>query len=339
LGISGVGTWVLIAAAGIWWQWTPPVHSDYLAVDLLALAALYVLIQAPFDWFGGFYLPRRFGRVPTRPGAWLKGVLFQVLCWLAGSMALMAAGAAFGLPGALAAMAALMLILVLFQEWIARATGTLRVAAQEGDTALVAAADPGFTGGWVGLGPTRRLLMPSAWREEWRRVQRARRAGVAARGARAAGVLVALLFNLTGLAVSYSFTPGAGFATLSGYLQLVFGFTLWSFAGLLTLPSVSRPGVFLADRFAAEQGLDWRPTAQALDRLQDDEPARSPWVERIFHPIPSLQSRFRAPRVNWGAWQAARLALYLSWTVPGLLARSVHCNVGRPDLWVLYPAD
>ena len=40
-----------------------------------------------------------------------------------------------------------------------------------------------------------------------------------------------------------------------------------------------------------------------------------------------------------GAHQATRLALYLSWACLGVLARAVHCNAGRPEVWVLLPSD
>jgi hypothetical protein len=79
-----------------------------------------------------------------------------------------------------------------------------------------------------------------------------------------------------------------------------------------------------------------------LDRLQDDEPNRSRWVERVFHPIPSVKSRMGALRRTGserGAWQGARMTLYLSWACFGFLSRAVHCNVGRPELWVLFPGD
>lgn len=35
----------------------------------------------------------------------------------------------------------------------------------------------------------------------------------------------------------------------------------------------------------------------------------------------------------------AGLALFLSWGTLGLLSRAVHCNAGRPELWVLLSAD
>ena len=339
LGITGVGTWTLIAATGIWQQWNVPVGSGSRLADLLLLAAIYLLIQAPFDWLGGYYLPRKFGRVQTSFVGWVKGVAVQALCWVAASSILLWAGEVYGSVGAAIAMMLVMLFLVMGQGLLARAIGSVRIVSKEAGTDLVASDDPAFVGGWVGFGPARRLLMPCAWPVEWRSVQRVRRSGVIATGARALGLAVAIGFNLAGLLASLAWTPGAGFSSTDSYLRLVFGFTLWSFAGLLILPNLSRPAVFTADRYAASRGIAWEATARELDRQQDDEPSRPKWIERIFHPVPSLTARLRGGAKGPGAWQAARLALYLSWSVPGLLGRSVHCNVGRPDVWVLFPGD
>lgn len=340
LGITGVGTWTLIAAFGLWRQWGAPVASGSRVVDLLALAALYALIQAPFDWLGGYWLPRKHGRATTSLAAWMKGVVAQGGCQVLAAWALGWAGERFGVWGALLVMAVVMVVLVAGQGSLARAVGGLRIVSRAPEMDLVESGDPAFVGGWVGFGAARRLWMPASWTVEWRTVQRARRAAVIQNGARGKGLALGMAFNLVGLWVSSIGAPGAGFSSLDEYLRLIFGFTLWSFAGLLILPSFSRPAVFAADRSVKQQGIAWEATARALDQRQDDEPERPKWIERIFHPVPSLAVRLRGGE-SWGvgAWQAARLALYLSWSVPGLLSRSVHCNAGRPDLWVLFPGD
>lgn len=345
LGISGVGTWVLLSLAGILGQWgslwRSPFPTEWGAAGDLALWLLgFTLIQGPFDWLGGWYLPKRYGREPISFLAWGRGVLAMGLLWWLGAVSMFWVGQRAGLFGALLAMAGWMLLLTLAQEWVARGVGGLVTAGTEGNAVLLAAKDPGFSGGWAGIGPTLRLLTPAHWPQTARQVQTVRRQALLESGARKRGLAVAMAFNLAGVGVAYALTPGAGFGHTGEYLHLVFGFTLWSFLGLLVLPSLTRPAVFLADRIASQRGVAWQESARLLDRLQDDEPARTPWVERIFHPVPSLKARLSAGKpVSWGAWQAARLALYLGAAMPGLLARSVHCNAGRPDLWVFYPAD
>jgi hypothetical protein len=99
-----------------------------------------------------------------------------------------------------------------------------------------------------------------------------------------------------------------------------------------------------ADAAAARE---WPATAVAqvittLDALQDDEPERSGIVETIFHPIPGAAMRVaHLSPTTTGPRPAnvARLALPMSWCCLGLLGRAVHCNAGRPELWVLLPTD
>ena len=116
---------------------------------------------------------------------------------------------------------------------------------------------------------------------------------------------------------------------------------------LLLLPTPSRRGTKAADArlLSGLEGRDrelFSETLRALDQLQDDEPERSPSIESVFHPIPSLGSRRRAldePATGLAPWHVARTAIYLSIAGMNPLHRLVHCNVGRPDLWVFLPAD
>jgi hypothetical protein len=74
-------------------------------------------------------------------------------------------------------------------------------------------------------------------------------------------------------------------------------------------------------------------------------PYAAEWVEQVFHPVPSPTNRVHAlaqggPLHGSAApWRVARTELYLSWTQLSWIARAVHCNAGRPELWVLFPGD
>jgi hypothetical protein len=121
-------------------------------------------------------------------------------------------------------------------------------------------------------------------------------------------------------------------------------FTLWSFLGLLVLPTPSRRGVAEVDECLLGAGCRrdaMARTIEQLDDLQDRERQRSSLVETIFHPVPSVQSRLRGPRASGvkGCWDAARSAVFLSVAGLGLLGRAVHCNCGRPALWTFLPID
>jgi hypothetical protein len=272
---------------------------------------------------------------------WVRGAAVHGFCLLVVALVLLAAGRAGGDGAALAAVLALMGVLLAVQVRLAGLVGGVR---RDGDR--LSASDPSFVGGIVGLPGRERTMLSAAWDEETARVQRVRREAVRRSGARTLGIVVAALFDLVGLAVvlfatSASSTSVAGVATVSLWI------TLWSFLGLLVLPSFSRRAVIAADRSAASGGIDPGDLTRVLRRLdaeQEDEPRRGRLVETIFHPVPSLERRIAALGAGQGPelpqpWNTARAALVLSWASLGLLSRAVHCNCGRPALWVLFPGD
>lgn len=387
LGISGVGFWVILSLVMIVLavpvRWFAPVNPTGVSVgweDWSALSQIlfgYILLSAPFDFLGGYWLPRAFRRWTPSPQrfflAWLRGVLGQAFIFLLTGTGILLAGRAFGRIGAIGSVTVLMLGLLLTQGWLARLIGGMQAAAMDMGaanrileswglrapaTTILKVTDPAFVGGFVGLPGFERLILPASWGQtdvkakrlgallpEGLALQIARRVGVLERGSRQRGVWIGLLWNLIGFSLA-TFLPNAGVTSVPGLLTTACGFTLWSFLGLLTLPSLSRPGVLEADHFAAEKGVPRaliERTIALLDQRQDDEPARSPLVETIFHPIPSVRSRVSHLTQNSsapvGAWQAARVALFLSWGCWGFLSRAVHCNSGRPELWVLFPGD
>lgn len=76
-----------------------------------------------------------------------------------------------------------------------------------------------------------------------------------------------------------------------------------------------------------------------LDELQDGKQVRPALVEAFFHPIPSVPTRLDGPRALgiFGFWDSTRTAACLRFAGVGLLGRAVHCNCGRPLLWVFLP--
>ena len=153
-----------------------------------------------------------------------------------------------------------------------------------------------------------------------------------------------MLFTLAGLSSAAWLVGSTKLGTVAGTVEFSLWFSLWSFVGLLTLPTLSRRGVIEIDERAQIEGQTneaLRRTSRLLDELQDGEPRRPALVEVIFHPIPSLQSRLEGPRAQGriGFWDAARTSVYLSLAGLSLLGRAVHCNCGRPSMWVFLPTD
>jgi hypothetical protein len=374
LGISGVGTAVVLASAALIWQlpaaWLPG-NRQWQAADvlsLLALVGLYVILLAPFDLLGGYVLPRKHGRLDAPFGQYLKhwsmGVLIQSAIYVFVLLWILAAGRLLGVAGAgLAALTAALAFLAGQRRLTLLTTGgpcedprpQLRAAFERVEgwnlptlpVTVVRHRDPGFTGGVVGLSRQESLIISRDWLDrlttEELAIAIARRCEAVHSGSRTRGLLVALGWVAIGFFLA-TLLPGAGVRSAAGLVTTLMGFTLWMFLGLLVLPTLSRQASFAIDhrvlaRGAGETAL--KGLLSKLDKMQDDEPERSALIETIFHPVPSVGRRgvSLAPPRPPLAWHAARMMLFLSWGCAGLLSRSVHCNVGRPELWVMLPTD
>ena len=346
LGITNVGFWVLTASAGLYWL----AHHRAHAVDAWRLAVIAigaVAVQAVFDFIGGTRLmpePR-----PSLTGflrRWSPGVVVHALV-LAGvgllsyasfrssggfclAILLATSGLAFGRRHLLGA--------------IGRSSTTS--IASEGDAILaVAATDPALTGGIVGFGRRARSVLPASWLDGLQKgelaAESSRRRWQIDNGLPDRTFVVILSWNLLG---AYAGSLAFGFAErapLDALLGHACWMTLWTFGGLLVLPALSRNVVFAADRAADDAGIDPRGWITRLPGMVGEDGSPRAAVETIFYPIPSAARRLRqlekaSPRFVLG--NLARSNLYYSWATLTLLGRAVHCNVGRPALWVFPPS-
>ena len=376
LGITGVGSSVLFALAlfvAAWRDWLPlragwrlttGVAAEPLSAFVLTLLVfwLHALLLLPVEHAGGRRAVRHVPRVSAWFGAWLRGALVLSLLAAVSVGLVVAAGLAGGTRAAVLTTAGLALLLLSTQGVVARLVSRLPMqplplkladeARQAGidasDVRVVAADDEAFVGGWIGaLRPN--LWIPVGWTdsdaETLRTVQWQRRAAQRRSGARMRGWWAAVLWPTLALWLTVSLVP-FGWNDARLWLVLPAASTLWSFVAVLLLPSRSRPAVYHADAEAARVlGVDTTARAMAqLDVWQDDEPQRSELVETIFHPVPAVGNRLRRLREevaapNLGGHQQTRLTLLSSLVTGSVLGRAVHCNIGRPSLWVVYPGD
>jgi hypothetical protein len=116
---------------------------------------------------------------------------------------------------------------------------------------ILQAQDEGFTGGISGLPGFERLVLPDQWLEllshEQLSLQLLRKEGALRTGSRTRGVAMALAWNLVGF-ILCAVAPASDMMPVAGLLTISLWFTLWSFFGLLILPTPSRSGVLEADR-------------------------------------------------------------------------------------------
>ena len=359
VGITAVGSIVTLATgalvsglpAAVDKLVSPGLGSTLLA--LAAYAASHAAIQLPFDLFGGYLLPAQYGRSGHGRliflGRLLRGVVVYAGVVFVGLVALLAGGRVGGVWGAVAAGAVLSFLLLWRRLAVARSIARLGVepSADPLSDVVVSSDDEGFTGGVLGVVRPRQSVLPARWQSSLTPQQlayvRLRRQLAGTSGTWRRGRALALAFTLSGIALSATMVGSDRLGTAGGTVELSLWFTLWSFVGLLILPTVSRRGVAELDTYAHSAGVSEalaKATARALDAHQDDEPQRPALVETIFHPIPSVENRDEsAARHTLGAWDAARTAVYLGLAGGGLLGRAVHCNCGRPALWAFLPVD
>jgi hypothetical protein len=362
LGITAVGATVLLAVAALWLDlagaWLPndsaaPLHEVIAKALLWPLA--WTLLLLPLDVIGGTVAVRQRPEPTAWLRAWLRGVATQVVVLATAGAVLVLLSRSLGLFGAVVGttLAAIAIasqtgaLVRLGASTAAVLTDTMPLrAAGLSDTPVrvVETGDEAFVGGFTGV-IRPQLVVPASWfalpSGTLHGLLVRRRLAIGA--PRVRGLAVAMLWLALGATVSGVLIgiPDSS----SGLVRFSLGTTLWSFLGVLVLPTPSRRAVVTLDQQAARVvGADAvREGMLVLDRWQDDEPARAPVVETVFHPVPGRAAREAAlagapPRAG-GAWRVARLALPLGLGGWSLLGRAVHCNLGRPALWWMLPGD
>ncbi|WP_373533036.1 hypothetical protein [Vampirovibrio sp.] len=357
LGITTVGFWVLLAIAGLFGlpaRSLMPIPVEQLIPGIIVV---YILFSFPFDLWGGYMLPKRYDRWKGTYGqwffGWLKGALAQgvifsasiALLWLVFHQV-----KSFGWQ--LGYVVAVQLIFAMLQVPIARLIGRFQVKSPTNNPNVWHSDDIGFTGGVSLMGAS---VIPEQYQQKLSKTQLdwllQRRQTLSHQAMNVWGILGAIAFNTLGFIAVKSLT-GVTFSHPVDLLTLIWGMSLWSFLGVLVLPTLSQKAVLGLDQLSVQRqsgkasSLEITDLIQTLDRWQDEEPKRHPGIQRIFHPLPSVEQRLnqmQAPASSTTTlpltWHIARRALFLSWPFMGLLNRAVHCNVGRPDLWVFLPCE
>jgi len=346
LGITNVGFWVLMAAMGLYCL----VSCDTSGMGIRHLGSIFVTVlatQAVFDFFGGTKLmPGPRPSVTTFLRGWSRGVFGHTLVLTTvGAVSALS----LRLTGGFGVGIVLTTTALLFgrrQLLRAVAGGVIAEQPQDGEKILtVALDDPAFTGGIVGLGRHAKSLLPTSWvstlPEPELTVESARRRWQIANSLPARTFMLILLWNLLGTFIGtevFQFATRPPAVALGGHACWM---TLWAFASLLVLPALSRKAVFAADHAATDSGHDPRAWITRFPALVGEDGSPNAVVQAIFYPVPSAETRLRQmahPSTGFVSGNLARSNLYYSWATFTLLGRAVHCNVGRPALWVFPPS-
>ncbi|MFA6211532.1 MAG: hypothetical protein WC714_18995 [Candidatus Obscuribacterales bacterium] len=340
-----------------------------LTSELICAILVFSFCSLPFDVVG-FNIEKLYGRTClTLPSFLLKQIsaVFRYdLVLLAMALSLASVWANFGLVGLSVSSVLLSLLLISTQLLFVRFYGGVlseRVPSGQLESALDGASanhvvlvqtdQRTFSGGIVGLPGFEKIVIPKWWLADFSteqlRAVLTRRSLIITSGGRFRGVMLALVFTNIGILLAAAVTTlhfALPLNSAAGVMTMSALFTIWSFWGLLILPQFSHAGVYEADRLALEAGVDKEVLLQAIVKIDghlEDEQERSPAVDTIFHPVPTIAHRLSAlassVECKQGAWQTARYAVFLSVIGLSLLGRAVHCNAGKPELWAMLPAD
>ncbi len=358
-GIGCVGTLVTIAAAmlaadvpnAVFATEASDALSEYVAILLFFMVAAGLLL--PFDLIGGVLIPTTFESQSLKFGLWLRrwirSVGFQTIFYSVTFFIYLKIGREVGASWLIAMFAAIQIALLASQELIWRLM-TAQAAPVEGHgaTLFVPHLDQRFAGGITGLPGLESILIPAAWRTRLTPAKLTlivkRRLAARDSGGRLRGIVWAMLWNIVGFALAILLSGGM-IASVADLVTVFLWFLLMSFVGLLVLPVLNRKSVFALDHYLAARvnSVDLREAICEIDRLTEQDPTRSASAESVFQPIPCPERRLLALTKDGPqhvpAWNVARTTLFLSWAFGGPLARAVHCNVGRPELWAMLPTD
>ena len=360
LGISQLLCWLLLALAAIWLGFPEQLEQQSLqsgASWMLGLFLLgYTLLTFPFDYWGGYHLPEKYGRSTQSflkwLGKWGRGAGIHLLyLWASGSLILVLARTT-GLIGVLVWLIVQMFLLIGIRAYLALAIAPMKLEqrSHRGRYVLMLdSADKSFTGGLQGLPGMASLVLPAYWEKRFPEkvmdVLLARRHGSLNTGQYGRGILLAIGWNVL-LFAAASFLSLDDLGTLSGLLKTILIFTaLVTLANVGLLPSLSRKAVQEVDRWLYFKQIDadqLRKSIELTHHLQEDlSPNLSSFAPLVLS-MPTAETRLsqlQSQQAVKGAWQVAKLSIFLSWSGLNLLGRSQPMQIGRPDLWVFAPGD
>jgi hypothetical protein len=358
-GIFGVGTLVTVAGTMLatnTLQAMLPATETSETTEFLVIVVFFVgctVLCLPFDLVGGVMIPAAYeNRRPSLPvwfGKWMRSVGIQLAFYSVTFFIYLQIGREIGAPWLVAVFAVLQVSLMAGQELIWQAmtaNGAEKLASDS--TVFVRHTDQRFVGGITGLPGFESIVIPINWKTKLAptvlRVLISRRRAALNTGARFRGIVAAMIWNITSFTVAI-IVSGAAISSVADLMTVFLWFLLFSFVGLLILPSLNRRSVFALDRQLSRDfsAAELQQAIAKIDELTEQDPRRSASAESVFQPIPCPARRSQALTENSTdhvvAWNVARTALFLSWAFGGPLARAVHCNVGRPELWAMLPAD
>ena len=321
---------------------------------LLLFLGWYLLISIPVDIIAGKILPERLGMYRMIFEGWwkkwLRAIAVQTLFFALMGGWLLLMGDTFGRVGTIGGFALMMILTGGLQIWMARATVKWESFFDNHKGKLVVYLDnedPAFTGGISGIPGMEIFVIPNTWRKEMddrmMGVIKGRRHGAIQTLGHAKGFLAAFLLNVFAFSAAILLVKD-GTSTGIGLVQTISLFSLFHLAGTtLVLTPLSRRAVWEVDKWVFYRGGDADSLRASFHKtVVKEEVAEFSKMDQVLQPTPAPSSRSQhiaSQQSIKGAWNAARLSVFLSWAGLNPLATSLPITLGRPERWVFLPSD
>lgn len=294
---------------------------------MVAVIGLYLLISLPLDWWSGRWVEQRGGKalapIGGWLGAWLQGSLLQGALFFVGGLLLLTLQRAFGVQWWLAAGIAYAvgyLLLVLAQPYLlylapirleretrpqvqqlARQLATRYGLPAPSIWRYTAADDNDWNGGWIGLGPTRRLLLSASAAEQLDeptlRFVLSHEFGHLRGRHQWWSLLASIGWTALTLVVVAQVVDPLLLGSAAVLPPIAIGVSALMLLGLPVLSALARRMELAADQSYLEQGGNAAGLAAALRALAQQNHVVAeirPGTEGIFHPLPSIATRVAA---------------------------------------------
>ena len=344
LGIINVGFWFLMSLLVL-------TNKDYLNENLRTdnpflitnIYITYLALQFVFDWVGARLLNKNsFNNVWFIQ--WLIGTLLQLGIW----SILFYLISSFSFKGGLFfAVLLVLLVLPILQGPFAVLINLNRYSKEKndklyGNLLIINTNEKCFTGDIVYYFLRKVNVISNAIRSsKYYSIESLRRSITFKNILKTNTILI--IWNLLGVFVGEAFNLYESDKIELKILYLASWMTVWSFISLILLSRLSHNSVYACDAIAKNENksllIKW---IKHFPDIVGENGHQKSLKQAVFYPIPSIKSRLDALEkksigtINFG--NLTRRNLFLSWGVFNLSARSVHCNVGRPLLWVLPPS-
>lgn len=342
LGIFNVGFWFLVSIAILLNQKYLNFNYSYNSLlSVFLFYAIYILFQFPFDILGANLTgENNFNKYWLLQ--WLVGSVLQFGIW--GSLTCFIY--LFSFYGGITLATFLLLISLPFLQGyfsvlINKKNSIGNTGNSNGNLLILDSNEKSFTGGVVFQFFRKiNIISKAIYSSEYYSVELQRRS--TAFNVLLKTNITLILWNLIGVLTGEFFNIYDSDRIELKILYLSSWMTIWSFISLILFTRLSHNHIYACDRTAANDNkallIKW---IKFYPSIVGENGHQNQIKQSVFYPVPRIENRIESLNrsssfINLG--NLTRQNLFISWAVLNLSARSVHCNVGRPLLWVLPPS-